>query len=107
MISKLDRRKLKAFIRKALDEDVKDGDHTSLACIPSNQMSRAKLLVKDTGVLAGVQIAKEIFYLLDPDCTMDILMEDGSEIEYGDIAFYLTCNSHALLKGERLALNLM
>ena len=107
MSHKLDRRKLKAFIRKALEEDVKDGDHTSKACIPKDQISKAKLLVKDAGVLAGVQIAKEIFTYLDPKASFEVLLDDGSLINYGDIAFYLTCNSQALLKGERLALNTM
>ena len=107
MYPKLDKRKLKSFIRKALHEDVRDGDHTSLACIPANQISKAKLLVKDKGVLAGVAIAREIFSMLDPKSTMDVNFEDGKDVEYGDISFYLTCNSQALLKGERLALNTM
>lgn len=107
MSHQLDKRKLKAFIRKALDEDIKDGDHTSLACIPKRQKSKAKLLVKDPGVISGVQIAKEIFEYLDPKAKIEVLIEDGSKVKYGDIAFYLTCNSQALLKGERLALNTM
>ncbi len=107
MATKLDNRKLKAFIKKALEEDVRDGDHTSQACIPKRQKSKAKLLVKDKGVLAGVAIAKEIFTYLDPKAKIDVIMDDGTAATYGDIAFYLTCNSQALLKGERLALNLM
>lgn len=107
MVPKLDKRKLRGFIRKALYEDVKDGDHTSLACIPPNQVSRAKLLVKDEGVLAGVDIAREIFVLLDPQAQFDVIHGDGERVDYGMISFYLTCNSQALLKGERLALNTM
>ena len=107
MTPRLDKRKLKAFIRKALHEDVKDGDHTSLACIPPKQVSRAKLLVKDEGVLAGVEIAKEIFTMLDPNAELEIEKGDGEKVSYGMISFYLTCNSQALLKGERLALNTM
>jgi len=107
MSVKLDQRKLKAFIRKALEEDVRDGDHTSLACIPAKQISKAKLLVKDEGVLAGVQIAREIFSYLDPSYKMEVIKDDGTKASFGDISFYLTCNSQALLKGERLALNVM
>lgn len=107
MANKLDRRVLKSFIKKALKEDVRDGDHTSLACIPAKQISKAKLLVKDKGVLAGVAISKEIFTYLDPMAKFEIILEDGTPAEFGDISYYLTCNSQALLKGERLALNLM
>ncbi len=107
MATKLDKRKLQSFIKKALEEDVKDGDHTSRACIPSRQKSRAKLLVKDKGVLAGVAIAKEIFTYLDPKAKIEVIKDDGAVAKYGDISFYLTCNSQALLMGERLALNVM
>ena len=107
MAAKLDKRKLRSFIKKALEEDVRDGDHTSRACIPSRQKSRAKLLVKDKGVLAGVAIAKEIFTQLDPKAKMEVIKNDGAVAKYGDISFYLTCNSQALLMGERLALNVM
>ena len=107
MKAKLDKRKLRGFIRKALDEDVKDGDHTSNACIPSDQVSKGKLLVKDDGILAGVEIAKEIFSHLDPNSKLEVLKYDGDSIKPGDIAFFLECNTRALLKGERLALNTM
>lgn len=103
----LDPSKLTHFIQEALHEDIQDGDHTSLACIPPAQVSRAKLLVKDRGIIAGVAIAKQIFEYLDPLSEIDILIEDGQEVAYGDIAFTLKCNSQALLKGERLALNTM
>ena len=106
-MNNLDEQKLAQFIKDALDEDVQDGDHTSLACIPAGQTSRAKLLVKDKGIIAGVEIARQIFQYLDPDATLEILLDDGSEVKFGDISFYLTCNSQALLKGERLALNTM
>lgn len=104
---KLNKKLLKHFIRKGLEEDVKDGDHTSLACIPPKQKSSARLLVKDEGVISGIAIAKEIFTYLDPKTKMDIRISDGEKVKYGDIAFYLECNSQALLKGERLALNTM
>lgn len=106
-MNSLDQEKLDWFIKTALEEDVKDGDHTSQACIPLQQISRAKLLVKDAGIIAGVEIAKQIFKHLDPNSELEVLLDDGSEIQYGDISFYLTCNSQALLKGERLALNTM
>ena len=98
---------LNNFIEEGIKEDVGEGDHTSLACIPPDQISRSQLIVKDNGVIAGVQIAKHIFEYLDPNAEFEIIKEDGEEIKYGNIAFYLNCNSRALLKGERLALNTM
>ena len=95
------------FITNGLKEDVGEGDHTSLACIPPNQISKAKLFVKDSGIIAGVALAERIFEMLDPDANFNTLIEDGSHVRYGDVAFELECNSQALLKGERLALNSM
>ncbi len=99
--------KIDEFIIAALAEDVGDGDHTSLACIPSDDTSKAKLLVKDEGVIAGVDFAKRVFQHVDPSAEIEILIEDGQDIKYGDVAFYVTCNSQALLKAERLVLNTM
>ncbi len=99
--------KIDEFIVKALAEDVGDGDHTSLATIPSDDTSKAKLLVKDEGVIAGVEFAKRVFHHVDPSAEIEVLVEDGQDIKYGDIAFYVTCNSQALLKAERLVLNTM
>ncbi len=104
---KLDNDLLRDFIKRGLDEDVKDGDHTSLACIPKKQKSKAKLLVKDQGVISGISIAKRIFRHLDPKAKIEVKIKDGEDVKYGDVAFYLECNSQALLKGERLALNTM
>lgn len=95
------------FIEQALAEDVGEGDHTSQACIPENAVSKAKLLVKDPGILAGVAVAERIFKKVDPNTDIDIRMQDGDDMSYGDIAFYLTCNTRALLKAERLVLNTM
>jgi nicotinate-nucleotide pyrophosphorylase (carboxylating) len=95
------------FIKEALYEDVRDGDHTSLACIPKNQISKAKLLIKDDGVVAGIELAKEIFKYCDPKSTVDVFMQDGSAVAYGDVVFEVTCNSRALLQAERLVLNTM
>jgi len=103
----LDPTLLNEFIVRALQEDIGNGDHTSLACIPPDQTSRAKLLVKDNGVIAGVTIAQQIFKHLDPNSKFDLHITDGSSVRYGDIAFEVECNSQVLLKGERLALNTM
>lgn len=98
---------IEQFIEAGLAEDIGDGDHTSLACIPVDDTSKAKLLVKDHGVIAGVNLAEMIFKKVDPDAIFEKLIEDGKDVFYGDIAFYVTCNSQALLKAERLILNSM
>jgi nicotinate-nucleotide pyrophosphorylase (carboxylating) len=95
------------FIEDALYEDVRDGDHTSLACIPENMRSKARLLVKDPGVIAGVELAEMIFKKVDPSAIFDVRIKDGSDVFYGDEAFYVECSSQALLKAERLVLNTM
>lgn len=95
------------FITQALAEDVGEGDHTSQACIPEDAVSKAKLLVKDPGILAGVAVAERIFKKVDPGAELDIRMQDGDNMSYGDIAFTLTCNTRALLLAERLVLNTM
>ena len=95
------------FIGNALKEDVGEGDHTTLACIPAGDRSRAKLLVKDPGVLAGVEVAKHIFEYVDPSSSFQQLKKDGAAVSIGDIAFEVECNTHALLKAERLVLNTM
>jgi nicotinate-nucleotide pyrophosphorylase (carboxylating) len=91
----------------ALKEDVGDGDHTSIACIPETAERKAKLLVKDNGILAGVELAKIIFERIDPKLKIDVLIEDGSPIKYGQIAFYVTGSSRSILTAERLVLNFM
>lgn len=98
---------LDQFIEQALAEDVGSGDHTSMACIPPDAQSKAKLLVKDPGILAGVAVAERIFQKVDPKAKFERPMEDGADMSYGDIAFEVTCNSQALLKAERLVLNIM
>lgn len=95
------------FIEQALREDIGDGDHTSLACMPADAQSTAKLLVKDPGILAGVAVAERIFKKVDPKARIDFYMEDGNAMSYGDIAFEVSCNSRALLGAERLVLNIM
>ena len=99
--------KLDQFIIGGLEEDVKDGDHTSLACIPSDAVDTAKLLVKDVGILAGMEVAEAVFKHLDPNSEFKAFLENGASVFEGDIAFEVTCNAQALLKGERLVLNSM
>src|SRR5699024_2186055 len=91
----------------AVREDVGDGDHSSLACIPPSAQGKAKLLVKDTGVLAGVAFAKRVFAYVDPDLKIEILIEDGALVKHGDVAFYVEGTSQSILKAERLVLNAM
>ena len=95
------------FIEQALNEDVGPGDHTSLACIPSDARNKAKLLVKEPGVLAGVELAQRVFQKVDPSSNFNTLIKDGTYVDPGDIAFEVECNSQALLKAERLVLNTM
>lgn len=103
----IDKDLLHKFIVEALYEDVHEGDHTSQACIQADARSRARLLVKDEGVIAGIEIAEAIFKHLDPTATIDVKIKDGDDVKYGDEAFYIECNTRALLTGERLALNTM
>ncbi|WP_411274398.1 carboxylating nicotinate-nucleotide diphosphorylase [Daejeonella sp.] len=98
---------LHTFIRQALNEDLGDGDHTSNCTIPPGYKGRAKLLIKDTGILAGVSIAREIFLIVDPALTMEIFMEDGQVVQHGDVAFHVNGSVHSILLAERLVLNIM
>lgn len=95
------------FIVKSLAEDVGDGDHTSLATIPANTQGKAKLLVKENGILAGVELAVEIFKQIDREVKINLLMHDGDTIKKGDIVFNAQGSSHSILKAERLVLNCM
>ncbi len=95
------------IIANAIREDVGDGDHSSLACIPASAEGKAKLLVKDEGIIAGVDFAKQVFAYIDPKMQIEILIADGSEVKYGDIAFFVSGSSQSILKAERLVLNAM
>lgn len=95
------------FIELAIKEDIKDGDHSSLACIPKGEKGSAKLLVKEEGVLAGVELAKSIFTYFDKEATLEVFMQDGEEMKYGDVAFHVHGDVHAILMAERLVLNCM
>ena len=98
---------LDEFILMAITEDVGDGDHTSLSTIPAEAQGRAKLLVKDTGVIAGIDIAKRVFELIDENLTFDKILIDGDQVKHGDIAFYVSGPAQSIVTAERLALNIM
>lgn len=100
-------RELELIIANAVREDVGDGDHSSLACIPENAVGKAKLLVKDKGIIAGVSFAKMVFNYVDKDLKTETLIDDGSLVKYGDIVFYVEGSSQSILKAERLVLNAM
>jgi nicotinate-nucleotide pyrophosphorylase (carboxylating) len=98
---------LQILISNAIREDVGDGDHSSLACIPVSAEGKAKLLVKDEGVIAGVEFAKMIFNYVDPKLQVETFIEDGAAVKYGDIVFHVSGSSQSILKAERLVLNSM
>ena len=97
----------KTFVQNALQEDVGDGDHSALATIPATKKGKCHLLVKEDGILAGVDAAKEMFKIIDPKFKLTIFIKDGSPVKVGDIAFIVEGNSQKLLTAERLVLNVM
>lgn len=107
MITNVSPQQLQRFIEDALHEDVRTGDHTSLACVPKAALGSAHLLVKDKGVLAGVALATKIFEQVDPGFQVKVHLQDGSQVQPGDIAFEVHGPSQAILKAERLVLNSM
>lgn len=98
---------LQLIIQNAIREDVGDGDHSSLACIPAEAQGKAKLLVKDSGVIAGVEFAKMVFNYVDKNLKVETYINDGSEVKYGDVVFHVSGSSQSILKSERLVLNSM
>ncbi len=98
---------VKMIIANAIREDVGDGDHSSLACIPENARGKAKLLVKDKGVIGGVNFAKKVFAYVDKNLKLDVRIEDGSEVTFGDVVMYVEGPSQSILKAERTVLNAM
>ena len=98
---------IKDFIIAGLQEDIREGDHTSLATIPADSRSRAALKVKDYGVMAGVELAEHIFKHLDPSAKLTVDKGDGADAMYGQVAFEVEANTRALLQCERLVLNCM
>ncbi|MFT7611301.1 MAG: nicotinate-nucleotide pyrophosphorylase (carboxylating) [Parvicellaceae bacterium] len=95
------------FLERIFDEDVKDGDHSSLACIPSEATNSAKLLVKEAGIIAGVDMAKYIFNFVDPTLKLEIFINDGDRVQIGDIVLNVHGSSQNILKAERTVLNCM
>lgn len=98
---------LNLIISNAIREDVGDGDHSSLACIPASAQGSAKLLVKDNGIIAGVEFAKMVFNYVDSNMKVETFIEDGTEVKYGDVVFHVHGSSQSILKAERLVLNSM
>lgn len=98
---------LKVLIANAIREDVGSGDYSSLACIPANAMGKAKLLVKEDGIIAGVAFAKMIFEYVDPNMQIETFIEDGTAVKSGDVVFHVSGSSQSILKSERVVLNTM
>lgn len=98
---------LDIIISNAIREDVGDGDHSSLACIPKGVQGKAKLLVKDEGIIAGVEFAKMIFNYVDSEMKVETFINDGEKVKYGDVVFHVSGSSQSILKAERLVLNSM
>ena len=88
-------------------EDIGDGDHTTLSCIPADAMGKSQLIIKENGVLAGITIAREIFKAFDPELKMTVFIQDGTEVKVGDVAFVVEGKIQSLLQTERLMLNIM
>ena len=98
---------IESLLNNAFAEDIGDGDHTTLCCIPASAKGKAKLLVKEPGILAGVEIAKKVFHKFDPELKMEVFINDGAEVKPGDIAFTVGGKTQSLLQTERTVLNLM
>ena len=108
MISSLAfKNEIEHIIANAIREDVGEGDHSSLACIPENTFGKARLIVKDNGILAGVTFAKSVFKYVDPKLKVKVLIKDGTAVKFGDIAFEVMGSQQSILKAERLVLNAM
>ena len=95
------------LIKLAFAEDIGDGDHTTLCCIPATEMGKSQLIIKEDGVLAGVEMARRVFKAFDPELKMTVFIEDGAEVKKGDIAFVVEGKVQSLLQTERLMLNIM
>ncbi len=106
-LNALDKKLVDLFIKNAIAEDVGDGDHTSLSTIPASTQGKAKLIVKENGVLAGVELALEIFNQVDPFLSVNVMLGDGTVVKVGDIALTVEGSTHSILLAERLVLNCM
>lgn len=98
---------INSLLELAFAEDIGDGDHTTLCSIPASEIGSSKLLIKEEGILAGVNVAKDVFYKFDPELKVDVFIEDGAHVKPGDVAFVVTGKVQSLLQTERLVLNLM
>ena len=103
----MDKQNIYLFIKNAIAEDLGDGDHTSISTIPEGAQGRAKLIIKEDGVLAGVELALTIFKQIDPQLKTEVFLNDGALVKYGDIAFTVAGSTHSILLAERLVLNCM
>ena len=95
------------FLQRAFSEDIGDGDHTTLSSIPADKIGKSRLIIKEDGVVAGVEVAKEVFRFFDPELEVTVFIEDGSAVKKGDVVFEVAGKVHSLLQTERLMLNLM
>lgn len=108
MISEIQfQEELFSVIKTGVKEDIGPGDYSSLACIPASAQGKAKLLVKDEGIIAGVEFAKMVFEYIDPNLVVETFIEDGASVKYGDVVFHVSGSSQSILKAERLVLNSM
>ena len=103
----MDKALIDLFIKNAIAEDVGDGDHTSRSTIPAGTQGKAKLIVKEDGILAGVELAIEIFNQVDPELTVDVFINDGQAVKFGEIVLTVAGSTHSILLAERLVLNCM
>ena len=101
------KKELELIISNAIREDIGDGDHTSLSCIPEDATGKAELLVKDDGIIGGVTFAKQVFHYIDKDLQVETFINDGEKVKYGDIVFNVSGKSQSILMAERLVLNAM
>jgi nicotinate-nucleotide pyrophosphorylase (carboxylating) len=98
---------LRSFIVNALAEDTGDGDHSSLASVPDYAEGRARLLIKENGIISGLRVAREVFSITDPSLSVEILLNDGDRVKHGDVALTVTGKVQSILRAERLVLNIM
>jgi nicotinate-nucleotide pyrophosphorylase (carboxylating) len=103
----MENRILREFIQRSLEEDLGDGDHSSLACIPPGIKGKARLIIKEKGVLAGIRVAREVFTVIDKELILEVLKDDSSNVLPGETVFNLSGQQQSILKSERLVLNIM
>ncbi|HEX8607656.1 MAG TPA: carboxylating nicotinate-nucleotide diphosphorylase [Pedobacter sp.] len=103
----MDKQIIDLFIKNAVAEDLGDGDHTSLSTIPVNSYGKARLIIKEDGILAGVELAIQIFSFIDSKLQLEVLLHDGQKVKYGDVVLTVSGNAHSILLAERLVLNCM